>query len=181
MPSTFFDIMLSILAFSGVLFCTTPDSIVSPIEDPSARSAMRKAFRAVSSEDQPLEAFFLAIESFTVNYPNDQAVIGFQATAKLMEVESIINPLTKFEGFIKWRDVLEQSIHNHPQDHDLRFFRLTIQLHVPKILGYRRSIPDDEQSVANALKSGVWGNDPEHALFVRAFLLAFDLTSTESP
>ncbi|MDG2208735.1 MAG: hypothetical protein P8K81_01970 [Flavobacteriales bacterium] len=181
MPSTSFDLMLSILAISGVLFCTTPDSILSPIEDPSARSDMRKAFRAVSSEDQPLEAFFLAIESFTVNYPNDQAIIGFQATAELMEVESIINPLTKFEGFIKWRDVLEQSIKNHPQDHDLRFFRLTVQLHVPRMLGYRGSIPDDTQLVANALKSGVWENDSEHATFVRAFLLSFDLTYTESP
>lgn len=142
---------------------------------------MRKAFREVSSEDQPLEAFFLAIESFTVNHPNDQAIIGFQATAELMEVESIINPLTKFEGFIQWRDVLEQSIKNHPQDHDLRFLRLTVQLHVPRMLGYRGSIPDDTQLVANALKSGVWENDPEHAAFVQDFLSEFDLTSTESP
>lgn len=170
----------STLISIGIFWLAIPHSGLAQTHAPPNREALRKAFREIGEEQQHLDVFLEAIKEYALARPHDTAAEGFRATGELMALESLINPLLKYGGFIQWKEVLEQAITNHPGDLDLHFFRLTVQLNIPAFLNYHGSIQDDSQLVYRAIKSDVWPSDKAHANFAHEILVAFELISETS-
>jgi hypothetical protein len=170
----------STLIAIGLFWLAIPDSKLAQTYAPPNREALRKAFREIGDDKKRLDVFLASVEEYVSAHPHDTAAEGFRATGELMALESLINPLSKYGGFVRWKEVLEQAILNHPSDLDLRFFRLTVQLNTPIFLNYRGSIEDDSQLVYFGIQSDIWPSDKAHANFAHELLVAFELITETS-
>lgn len=92
---------------------------------------------------------------------------GFVAAAGLMSAGLPWNPITAWGLFNDWQPELEASIAEAPDDPDLRFLRLGVQLNVPAIVGYSGEIDGDLALIEKALNSGHWRQQPAYEAFVR--------------
>lgn len=63
--------------------------------------------------------------------------------------------------------LLEESINKSPENIELLFLRLTIQLNLPAITGYRKNIESDKKFVLNNFKKAI----PEVQKNIRHFIL----------
>ena len=92
-----------------------------------------------------------------MNLEKDKSVraSAYFGVASMMQAEVYSNPFTKLSYFNKGKKILEEAIVKSPDDAELRFLRYTVQLEVPGILNYNKSIDEDKA----VLDKYIQGND----------------------
>lgn len=73
----------------------------------------------------------------------------------------VFNPLEKLNTFNRGKRNLEQAVALSPENPEIRFLRLSVQIHSPAFLGYRQAIDADKLFVARhlpAIQSAVLRN-----------------------
>jgi len=136
-------------------------------------SEVRRAYRLAClnpSNAQTVGQFVAAAEKLKLPASDAWLAQGFQATAEMMRAEPLINPFEKLMHFNAGKDPLEAAIAADPSDPDLRLFRLSVQWKVPVFLNYNDQMEEDAACVADAVASGYWSADPEHAAFALTFI-----------
>ncbi len=89
----------------------------------------------------------------TVNANSKPELIGYKGMSNLMVCYHSFNPYTKYTNFIKGKNILEQAINKDPNNIELRFLRLSVQLNVPSFLGYSSNINEDKLIIFNGIKN----------------------------
>lgn len=107
---------------------------------------------------------------FIAEHPGSPIGLGMKSTAQLMLAESMWNPMDKLNQFQTWKPQLEDAIVQLPLDPDLRFFRLSVQFSIPKLLEYNNEMAEDAEVVREALSNAHWSDRPKYESFVADFL-----------
>jgi hypothetical protein len=95
----------------------------------------------------------LAKKLQTITADSKAELIGYKAMSKLMICYHSYNPYTKYKNFICGKELLEQAIKKDPDNIELRFLRLTVQLNVPPFLSYSNNIMEDKTMIFNGVKN----------------------------
>ena len=138
-----------------------------------AQSSEVIRYRAWYREATSLNGAEKMAEEMTLEWktqPEDAFTLGFLAVSELMLADHAWNPLDKLAQFLEWQPQLDQAIDQRPDDPDLAFLRLGVQIHAPALLDYQSDIEHDKTLVSQALLAGHWKEDPVHESFVQDFL-----------
>jgi len=96
----------------------------------------------------------LLVEKLQTVTTNSKAeLIGYKGMSNLMICYHSYNPYTKYKNFINGKNLLEQAINKDPNNIELRFLRLSVQLNVPSFLGYSSNINEDKLFIFNGIKN----------------------------
>ena len=88
--------------------------------------------------------------AFAVKNAKDKNIyLGYKGAAKIILAKHAGNPFSKWKLFNDGKSILETAIANNINDVELRYLRLTIQLHAPKFLGYSSMIESDKKFLAS--------------------------------
>lgn len=67
---------------------------------------------------------------------HDNTLLGYKGAVWMAKARHAANPMHKLSYFNEGKGWLEAALANEPDNVELRFLRLTIQVNVPGILGY---------------------------------------------
>jgi hypothetical protein len=109
-------------------------SVVSIFQDEQACKDMNARFAAVSVKGQPL-------------------LMGYKGAVVMARGRHSANPFEKLSTFNEGRALLDSAIALEPRSVELRFLRLSIQVNVPKLLGYSGQIAEDRAFIDRNLAS----------------------------
>jgi hypothetical protein len=79
-------------------------------------------------------------------------LIGYHAVATANLAQHTVIPISKYNYFRQGRDKIEQVISSFPDNAELRFLRITIQIGTPGFLNYNQNIVSDRDFVLNYLE-----------------------------
>lgn len=96
--------------------------------------------------------------------------MAYQGSAKARWASHSFNPYTKYQRFNEGTSQLEEALKQAPEDAEIRFLRLAIQVEAPRFLGYDQHIAEDRAAVVGALHQGWWGQDPSFEQNLLRFL-----------
>lgn len=65
----------------------------------------------------------------------------------------IINPISKLSTFKKGKKNIELAVKSKPDDVEIRFVRLSVQLNCPSFLGYSSHINEDKKIVESNIRN----------------------------
>lgn len=100
---------------------------------------------------------------------------GYLGVAYTMMAQYAFNPATKLKLFNTGSGMLDMAIKQHPDDAELRFLRLTIQVNAPRFLGYNKEKKEDKNKVLMQLaKTNAIENDKYFTEKVVTFLKSLD-------
>lgn len=108
--------------------------VASIFQDEQASTAMNARFDGVDVKGKPL-------------------LMGYKGAVVMAQGRHTANPFTKLSTFNEGRALLDSAIALDPESVELRFLRLSIQVNVPKILGYGGQIVEDRAFIDRNLAS----------------------------
>lgn len=135
----------------------------------------RSAFFDINSEE--------AAEQFEQLCSNmaDPVLQGYEGWIRARMADYTFNPMNKWKLFSEGRDMLENAITLSPENTELKFIRLTIQLMAPRFLNYDSHIDSDLQSVLSALETEWMEEFPGFRKNIVSFLLEYgDLSENQN-
>lgn len=109
-------------------------SVVSIFQDEESSRQMSGRFSGVDVSVNPL-------------------LMGYKGAVVMAIGRHSANPLTKLRTFNEGRALLDTAIVLDPQSVELRFLRLSIQVNVPRILGYSGQVTEDRAFIVRNLAS----------------------------
>jgi hypothetical protein len=80
-------------------------------------------------------------------------LMGYKGAVIMAQGKHSANPLTKLRTFNEGRALLDTAIVREPKSVELRFLRLSIQVNVPRILGYSSQVAEDRAFIDRNLGS----------------------------
>ena len=162
------------MMFSRACLFVASIAIFLPMFDSAnAQSSEVFRYRAWYREATTLNGAEKMAEAMALEWktqPEDAFTLGFLAVSELMLADHAWNPLDKLAQFLEWQPQLDQAIDLRPDDPDLAFLRLGVQIHAPALLDYQSDIEHDKTLVSQALLAGHWKEDSVHESFVKDFL-----------
>lgn len=122
-----------------LLLFVANQSIASNLEN-----ARKLFFRIEESRNYALELQHIAAQGVR----NGDAVLrGYHAVATANLALHTVMPVSKYNYFLKGRDMIEEAIGQMPDNVELRFLRLTIQIGTPAFLNYNQHIVTDREMI----------------------------------
>ncbi len=100
--------------------------------------------QSVQSEDQA-KNFHKILGKQDLN--KDMRMLGYSGVSTCLLAKYAFLPTTKLTFFKDGKNLIEKSIVAAPNEVELRFLRLSIQINAPAILGYKEHIEQDKQFV----------------------------------
>ena len=85
-------------------------------------------------------------------YPSSNLVLAYRGISKTMISDHVFLPTTKLGYFNDGKADLENAIKTEPNNPELRYLRLLVQLNSPFFLGYSSNISSDVTIFVNNLK-----------------------------
>lgn len=106
-------------------------------------------------------------------FQSDAVIRAYQGSFQARLAEFSINPYTKWSYFNEGRDLLEAAALEAPDNPEILFIRLSVQLKAPSFLGYNNDIKNDTRFVVSALQTGWLASEAAFRAKVIDFLLAY--------
>lgn len=78
---------------------------------------------------------------------------GYRAVSTFLQCKYAFNPYKKLSLFKQGKERMEQAVASSPQNVELRFLRYSVQLHLPKMLGYHTDLEEDKKALQAYLQS----------------------------
>lgn len=110
---------------------------------------VRRNIPFVFKTDTVCFAMFQAFESTDISGNN--TLLGYKGAVELGMARHDSNPFKKMSFFSDGKKHLEEAIAKDHDNIELRFLRLTIQVHLPAFLGYSENVESDKAFVQNHL------------------------------
>ena len=131
--------------------------------------AYRQSFFSISTEEEAV-----AFESLCRDHAEDSPVnLAYAGWSKTRLAEFGMNPFSKWSNFSKGKDQIEEAVELDENNPEIRFIRLSIQLHAPDFLGYNSEIDADKGIILKALNSGWLKEDATFKRQVIEFMIEF--------
>jgi len=80
-------------------------------------------------------------------------LFGYKAAAHMMSAQYTYNPYSKYRYFKEGRTMIESIIRSHPDNVELRYLRLSIQVNLPEMLNYSENVKEDTNFLLHEFKS----------------------------
>ncbi|MFT5512228.1 MAG: hypothetical protein ACI8SE_000625 [Bacteroidia bacterium] len=101
-------------------------------------SHIREDFHKSVRSECKLQAIIVS-----TTYPNDNITKGYKGLAKCTSAEFANWPSTKWKYFTEGKTLIEGAIDSDPQNPEVRYIRLMVQLNAPNLVGYSSDIDAD--------------------------------------
>lgn len=131
---TFLLLLPLVSSAQNTLLNDARKAVVSIFQDEQASREMSARFEGVNVKGQPL-------------------LMGYKGAVVMAEGRHSANPFVKLSTFNEGRALLDSAIVHDPSSVELRFLRLSIQVNVPKLLGYSGQIAEDRRFIDRNLAS----------------------------
>lgn len=149
--------MKSIFLYIGLLFA----SFVTP-----EISDVRAEYRAAADNQEKAEKLYN--ELTTITETDDALLVAYKgATATLMAKDAKVVKI-KTTYFKEGKKLIEQAIAAVPENVELRYIRLSVQENAPKIVRYKKEIPEDKQFI---LENYTSIKDAETKQYIKGFVM----------
>ena len=79
----------------------------------------------------------------SINNNTEHELLAYRGVCKTMMAKYVFWPASKIEYFNDGKEDIENAIQNNPENIEIRYLRLLIQLNTPNFLGYNDNIDDD--------------------------------------
>lgn len=106
--------------------------------------ALRKAYPLASTDKEVCKKQLATLQTIE-NLTNIE--LAYSGAYHAVWAKHAESPLARLNSFKKGKDELERAIAKDNANIEIRFLRLTIQYHAPKIVRYKINIDDDLQVV----------------------------------
>ncbi|KJD32114.1 hypothetical protein PK35_11800 [Tamlana nanhaiensis] len=113
--------------------------------------SVRETYRQSAENTEKTEQLDKILIAVTKN--DKPALVAYKGAVIALKAKSAEKIKDKKEGFIEGVSWVEHAIEKHPNNLEARLIRLTIQENAPKILGYKKNIPEDKTKLLSGLKS----------------------------
>ncbi|HMM10823.1 MAG TPA: hypothetical protein PKE03_01850 [Bacteroidales bacterium] len=99
---------------------------------------------------------------------------GYHAVATANLATHTLMPVSRYNFFTEGRNMIEQAIRSAPNDAELRFLRLTIQVGTPAFLHYNQHIATDRDFVLQYLETQFQKSDNANRFWMQVLLYLRD-------
>ncbi|MCE1202138.1 MAG: hypothetical protein LWX09_08585 [Bacteroidia bacterium] len=147
--------------------------LLSFIANQSIASNLEKArklfFRIEESRNNALELQHITAQGVK---NGNLLLTGYHAVATANLALHTIMPISKYNYFRQGRDMIEDAILQMPDNVELRFLRLTIQIGTPAFLNYNHHIATDREMILAHLEkqAGIWKHEAQFWSMVLVYL-----------
>lgn len=83
---------------------------------------------------------------------DDALHVAYLGAFQAIWAKHIINPVSKLSTFKKGKKNIEAAVKSKPEDVEIRFVRLSVQLNCPSFLGYSSKIDEDKKIVQSNIQ-----------------------------
>jgi len=131
-----YDFMKGILFFlaSMLLSISTPDI-----------SDVRAAYRNAIDSQENAENLYAKLTEITAQ--DDPLLLGYKGATATILANFAKGVKVKTTYFKEGKKLLEQAIATNPKSVELRYLRLSVQENAPKVVRYKKHIPEDKQFI----------------------------------
>lgn len=129
------------------------------------RTELRKYF--INSYESKSDAKHFLELANSIESDSDLNKKGYQGIAYLMNSKYGYNPIKKLKTFKKGKTLLDEAIIEDELNLELRFYRMSVQMNVPKILNYQKNIKEDKTIILDHLQTI---EDEELLKMIRSYL-----------
>ena len=130
---------------------------------------IRKMYAKANADEVMHSKLVSSLETIEKSAPT---LFGYKAAAHMMSAQYTYNPYSKYRYFKEGRSMIESIIRSHPNNSELRYIRLSIQLNLPEMLNYSDNIEEDTNFLLRDFKLI---SDPSLKSRIRELLIHFDL------
>lgn len=132
-------------------------------------SALRHLYAAAATDEAPARRLLAAVNG----YDGPSApILGYRAVAEAVQARYAWSPLTKLRAVREAERLFARAVLLDPQNVEVRFLRFTIEVNVPRYLGYSQHLPDDRAVIMRgAHHYPNLGLDAQSLTLIRDFML----------
>lgn len=80
----------------------------------------------------------------SLNVESDALLLAYKGMSYMLEANLSYNPYSKFNYFLKGKNLLEEAVKRNPWNVEIKFMRFCIQTSAPIFLGYANDIDTDK-------------------------------------
>lgn len=113
----------------------------------------RRLFFSFEEDKCLSEALFKSIAA--ANTGNDPVLLAYKGMARATSAACSYNPYTKYSRFQEGKQWIEQAVATQPNNIEIRFLRLSVQVNAPHFLGYSGQLTEDRALIVTGM-----ANDP---------------------
>ncbi len=140
------DIAMKSFVFFGLLFPSILwGNHISP-------DVLRKTFHACVLDETKTMEFYLMVSN--IQNP-DNLEKAYQAAGNAMMANVTANLYTKYTYVRKYISLIDHAVATDPENVEIRFLRLAIDLNIPYIFGRTKNANEDKQAVMSLVLKGV--------------------------
>src|SRR5690606_4596858 len=77
------------------------------------------------------------------NSSNNDVSLAYLDAFQTIWANHVINPLSKYNTFVKGKKNIEKAVKSSPNNIEIRFLRYSVQKNAPSFLGYNDNITED--------------------------------------
>ncbi|MCH2226925.1 MAG: hypothetical protein MK033_04050 [Candidatus Caenarcaniphilales bacterium] len=152
-----FSLLLCLIGISGFSLSLIAKSNLS-IDDINYQNSeshiatnlkVKKSFRYSTHSKDEFKVFYNTVHELEASSYKEAYLLALAIVAAKFE----FNPINKIRHFQKEKNNLEILIAENPNNLELRYIRLAIQLNTPKVMSYKDNIEEDSEYIINELRS----------------------------
>lgn len=117
----------------------------SSLPDALKVSRLRTLFYEASTDEKFADTLMYELKNIDVH--TDAIYEGYMGIAYMLKAKHAWNPYMKLKYFHLGKSLLESSISSQPDHIEIRYLRLTVQIHAPAFLAYRNHIDEDKKFI----------------------------------
>jgi hypothetical protein len=107
----------------------------------------------------------------------DNLSLGYKGSGLMIMAKHSLNPYHKLNYFNAGKKLLEEAIKNDPENPELRYLRLAIQVNIPSFLNYTSDIKSDVDFLVKYVLSAKSTSDKELRKNIVGFLKKSEVVS----
>lgn len=111
----------------------------------------RALFFQFEADSKAGERLFAMIPEIHAN--KNSTLLAYKGAARASMANLSINPATKYNRFKEGRNMIENAVSAEPQNAEVRFVRMSVQLSTPAFLGYQSDISADRSLIITKMQA----------------------------
>lgn len=136
-------------------------------------SSIRKAFHEAVLDQSKVISFLESIELVSNSSPVMKA---YHASAEALLAQLEWNPYNKYRQIQKFSEMMDEAVIAEPENLEIRFLRLSVEFHVPKVLGFSNHMMEDKQVIMSKLMlSNELPYDSRFTKYIMYFMIETEL------
>jgi len=134
------------LLWLAILFLFLPSK-----PEQSLQTMARRVFFQFESDNRASENLYKLLNQADIE--KSATLLAYKGAARASMANLSINPATKYNRFKEGRNMIENAVSAEPQNAEVRFVRMSVQLSTPAFLGYQSDISADRLLIITKMQT----------------------------